>query len=205
MSRARRVSRAQSALERLRFGEARTLNLRDGLPTGAAAARRVEQWLRAKQVEAPGQVLIITGRGANSLEGIAVVRDAVARTLRLLRRKGVVTAFRDHTAGSFVATVAPLRTLFEVPARRRLQPSAHRDGPAPVAGLAPDTLARLRALAARALESLGVQVPTATMVDAEAQRQFSLLAKGAPPGEPLQPWLRNAIERAVNEYDDAGD
>lgn len=204
MSRARRVSRATSGLERLRFGAARTLNLRDGLPTGADAARRVEQWLRAKQVEAPGEVLIITGRGANSVDGIAVVREAVARTLRLLRRKGVITGFRDHTAGSFVVTLAPLRMLFDVPARHRLQPSAHREGPVPVAGLDAETLARLRTLAARALESLGVRVPTASMVDAEAQRQFSLLARSVPPGEALPPWLHAAIERALLEYDDAG-
>lgn len=204
MSRARRVSRAQPALERLRFGAARTLNLREGLPTGADAARRVEQWLRAKQVEAPGEVLIITGRGANSIDGIAVVREAVSRVLRLLRRKGVITAFRDHTAGSLIVTVAPLRALFEVPARRRLQPSAHRDGPPPVAGLDAETMARLRALAARALESLGVRVPVPAMVDAEAQRQFNLLAKSVPPGEPLEPWLRAAIERAISEYDEIG-
>lgn len=191
-------------LEHLRFGAARTLNLREGLPTGADAARRVEQWLRSKQVEAPGEVLIITGRGANSVDGIAVVREAVARVLRLLRRKGVITEFRDHTAGSFIVTVAPLRSLFDVPARRRMQPSAHRDGPTPVEGLDSETAARLRVLAARALESLGLRVPAPTLINAEAQRQFSLLAKSVPPGEPLDAWLRAAIERALSEYDDVG-
>lgn len=204
MSPARRVSRAQSALERLRFGVARTLNLREGLPTGADAARRVEQWLRAKQVETPGEVLIITGRGAGSVDGVAVVREAVVQVLRRLRREGVISAVRDHTAGSFIVTVAPLRALFDVPARRRLQPSAYADDPAPVAGLAPDTVVRLRHLATRALESLGVRAPTAAMVEAEARRQFSLLAKSVPPGVALEPWLRAAIDRAVLEFDDAG-
>ncbi|HSA55372.1 MAG TPA: hypothetical protein VLE53_06685 [Gemmatimonadaceae bacterium] len=204
MSGAGRVTRGQSALERLRFGASRTLNLREGLPTGTEAARRAEQWLRAKQVEAPGEVLIITGRGANSIDGVAVVRESVARTLRMLRRKGVISAFRDHTPGAFVVSVAPLRTLFEAPARRRLQPVGNRGGPAGgVTGLGAATLARLRTLAGRALESLGVRIPTATMIDAESQRQFSLLAKSVPPGEPPEEWLRTAVERALAEYDDA--
>ncbi|MGH7709758.1 MAG: hypothetical protein ACREOG_00650, partial [Gemmatimonadaceae bacterium] len=64
-------SRAPNALYRAfdeaQFGEARTLNLRDGLPSGADAAARADAWLRLKQVEGVREVLVITGRGANSV------------------------------------------------------------------------------------------------------------------------------------------
>src|SRR5258705_116075 len=41
----------QRAFDEARFGAARTLNLRESLPTGAEAARRVESWLRQHQVQ----------------------------------------------------------------------------------------------------------------------------------------------------------
>ena len=48
--------------DELRFGAARTLNLREGLPTVAQAEIRVESWLRLQQAEGGGEVLVITGR-----------------------------------------------------------------------------------------------------------------------------------------------
>jgi hypothetical protein len=201
------VSRVSSALERLRFGPSRTLNLREGLPSGAEAARRAETWLRSRQAEGAREVLIITGRGARSPGGVPVVRDAVARVLRSLRRQGVVSAVREHTAGSVIVTVAPLRALFEAAPSRHAagnrsprQPSVPRQNP--VAGLDVATQACLRRLAVRALESLGVRMPRAAMIDAEARRQFSLLVRSVPPGQSLDAWLRPAIDRALQEFDE---
>jgi hypothetical protein len=118
----------------------------------------------------------------------------------------VVSAVREHTAGSVIVTVAPLRALFEAAPARHAAGAASRPasrGGSPVAGLDPETQARLRRLAARALESLGVRMPGAAMVDTEAQRQFSLLVRSVPPGQPLDGWLRQAIDRALQEFDEA--
>lgn len=199
------LPRLASAFERLRFGPTRTLNVRDTRPTGGEAARRVEQWLRLKQVEGPGALLVITGRGAGSAEGVAVVRDAVARTLRRLARQGVVAAIQEQTAGSFVVTVAPLRALFEAPTRTRARHRAPGTAPAtrPITGLAPASQERLRALARRALEALGVRDAADRMIDDEAERQFSLLAAGAPPGVSADVWIQAAAARAIRDYDDA--
>jgi DNA-nicking Smr family endonuclease len=72
--------------DELRFGKQRTLNLREGLPSAAEAVQRAEQWLREQQVKGREEVLIITGRGVNSIGGIAVIRPAVERLLYSLRR-----------------------------------------------------------------------------------------------------------------------
>lgn len=198
--------RLSAAFERLRFGPARTLNVRDSLPTGQEAAYRVEQWLRTKQLERPGELLIITGRGASSVDGIGVVREAVARALRRLTRLGVVATHKEHTAGAFVVTVAPLRALLEAPSRDRTDKprSALTTRGAAVAGLASDTQERLRGLAVRALETLGIRDPEEAMVDAEMARQFSVLARGIPAGQAVDAWLQAAADEALRELDDGG-
>ncbi|HEX7122033.1 MAG TPA: Smr/MutS family protein [Gemmatimonadaceae bacterium] len=189
-----------SAFERLRFGATRTLNLREGLPSAADAALRLEQWLRTKQLEQPGEVLVITGRGAHSDGGIPVVRETVVRVLRALRRKGVVAQSREQGPGAFIVTLAPLRALLDAPARHRVsvRPPPPRQV---VRGLAPATDALLRRLAITALDSLGVVRPDASLVEAEMQRQFSLLAAALPPGQSPDEWLTAAITRALDEYD----
>ena len=111
----------QQAFDEVRFGAARTLNLRESLPTGAEAARRVEAWLRQHQVQQSAELLVITGRGNNSEAGIAVVREAAIRVFHELRRKGVVEEFAEHTPGSFVVTVAPMRAMLDAAQRRREQ------------------------------------------------------------------------------------
>ena len=66
---ARRISGLgglQQAFDEVRFGAARTLNLRASLPTGSEAAARLERWLRHHQVQQSDEVLVITGRGNNS-------------------------------------------------------------------------------------------------------------------------------------------
>ena len=101
----------ERAFDEGRFGAERTLNLREGLPTGARAAARAEAWLREKQVARAGEVLIVTGRGAGSEGGVPVVREAVQRVLAMLRRGNVVREWREHTAGSFVVVLALLYAL----------------------------------------------------------------------------------------------
>src|ERR671921_2398468 len=100
--RVRGLGGLQRAFDEVRFGAARTLNLRESLPTGAEAARRVEAWLRQHQVQRSGELLVITGRGNNSESGVSVVREATLRVFHELRRKGVVEGFAEHTPGSFV-------------------------------------------------------------------------------------------------------
>src|SRR5215213_5022721 len=109
----------QQAFDEVRFGAARTLNLRESLPTGAEAARRVEAWLRQHQVQQSSELLVITGRGNNSESGIAVVREATLRVFHELRRKGVLQEFAEHTPGSFVVTLAPVRALHDAADRTR--------------------------------------------------------------------------------------
>lgn len=190
------------ALERLRFGPRRTLNVREGGLTGAEAARRVDAWLRGKQVELDGDVLIITGRGAGSHDGIAVVRDATLRVLRSLKRAGVVAAIQDDTAGSFVVTLAPIRSLLEAPVRRKEEAVPGLVRRESLAGLRDHVRDRLRVLAAHSLESLGMHRPSGSMLDAEMARQFSLLLRSAPPGLASETWLEEAIGRGLAGYQD---
>ena len=197
--------RLQSAFERIRFGPSRTLNVRDGLPSAAEATRRVDLWLRMHQAEPTGDVLIITGRGAGSEGGVSINRAAVLRTIAQLRRQGVVAGVREQNAGSFVVTVAPLRALLEAPARRRAERTVTLDRrpTTTIPGLDDDVRVTLRALAARALESLGVRVAAPSLLEAEMARQFSLIVRGAPGGTVSMEWLRRTLRRALSEFDDA--
>jgi hypothetical protein len=90
------------AFDAVTFGPERTLNLRAHLPTRAEALARCEAWLREKQIAGADEVLVITGRGANSVDGVSVVRQAITQLLASLRRRHVLAGFREHTAGSFV-------------------------------------------------------------------------------------------------------
>lgn len=195
-------SQGSSALERLRFGAARTLNLRSRLPTAPEAAARVESWLRSRQVELEGEVLVITGRGRNSIGGVPVVREATRRVLVRLRRAGVVQGFVEDTAGSFVVALAPLRALFDAP-RRRGTPASQLSGKPPsIRGLRAETASQLRHLSALALDSLGVSAPTDAVLEMEMQRQFSLLARALPPSADVERWFERAIVRAIREHED---
>lgn len=189
-----------ASLERVRFGPTRTLNIRASMLTGDESARRVESWLRSKQVELSGDVLVITGRGAGSLGGIPVVKEATRRVLNRLRRLGVVESYGEDTAGSFVVALAPLRSLLEAPARRRTPaPVPTRKG-ANIQGLKADTRERLRYLATRAIDALGVKEPSETLIAGEMVRQFSMIARAAPTGADADQWMDVAIKRAVREY-----
>ena len=191
------------ALDEARFGPHRILNLRDSMPTGADAMARAEAWLRERQVGGAGEVLIVTGRGKGSPGGIAVVRDAVRKTLGVLKRRGVVAGYSDHTAGSFVVTLAPVSTLLDAPRRNRDRdtPTVDPLAPGALGALEPATQRLLRELALRSLDSLGTSL-SGDFVDAEMLRQFSLLAAGVPPGAKGEERLRSAIARAIEEIDE---
>jgi len=201
----RRRASVQQAFDEVRFGPTRILNLREGLPTGPDAVARAEGWLRSKQVELAGEVLVITGRGAGSLGGVPVIRTEVEKLLRRLRRTGVVSSVREHTSGSVAVTLAPLRTLFEGTRRKRDIDRETRAPPnVPVFGaLEPETRTTLHQLARRAIETLGVRSPTEQMIRAEMERQFALLTRTIPREEFSERAFAGALVRALDEYNDA--
>jgi hypothetical protein len=191
------------AFDEARFGAERTLNLRASMPTADEATRRAEAWLRQQQIAQAGDVLVITGRGKGSHDGVSVVREAVIRVLHTLKRKGVVASHEEHTAGSFVVTLAPISALLEAPRRQR---DARRErgvphpAPPPLEALQPETRELLRDLAARALDHLGVH-DREPFLEGEMVRQFSVLAAGIPRGVERERWLREAIRKAMEAYD----
>ena len=87
----------QKAFDELRFGPLRTLNLRDGLPSADEARDRADRWIRTKQVERAGELLVITGRGNNSENGVGRIRQSVLALLPSLRRRNVITGWEEHT------------------------------------------------------------------------------------------------------------
>ena len=187
------------ALDELRFGPQRTLNLRDNLPTAAEAVRRAEAWLREQQVRGSAEVLVITGRGSQSVGGIAVIKAAVEKLLYSLRRRGIVASHREHNPGAFVVEMAPLRSLVEAPARRR-ERAADRRAVANLSGLSHESLQLLRDLAARSLEALGV-LATEEQLSDEMQRHLRAIAPGLPGGERMEAQLRVALKSAIADYD----
>jgi len=186
------------ALDEARFGRERTLNLRATLPRPKDAEVRCEAWLRERQVAKSDELLVITGRGINSWDGESVVRETIVRLLGSLRRRGVVDAWHEHTPGSFVVTVAPLRALRESPRRSGERRRVTTD-PVALRGIAPATRARLRELAQLALEQLGIRETDAFLED-EMVAQFSILARGVPEGPDREQRLRAAIERTIDDY-----
>jgi hypothetical protein len=191
-----------AAFDALRFGREQTLDLRSSLPTGVEAARRAEIFLRERQVTGAREVLVITGRGNQSLDGVPVVRPAVAALLAKLRRRGVVADWKEHTPGSFVVVPASIRTLLEAPRRHRTPVAPTPLDPAEFAGLAASTRRVLRRLAIRSLAALGAPDGESFVQD-EMQRQFSILAASVSAGPHREARLRAAAERALDEMDDA--
>lgn len=191
----------QRAFDEVRFGASRTLNLRESLPTGAEAARRVEAWLRQHQVQQSAELLVITGRGNNSQGGIAVVREAAIRVFHELRRKGVVDAFVEHTPGSFVVTLAPIAAMVDAANRRTAQEVAAAPPAAPtLAALEEETRRALRVLAERSLDALGIR-ERGPFVESEMLRLFGTLAPSVGSASEREAQLRMAIRHAMSELD----
>jgi hypothetical protein len=191
----------QQAFDEVRFGAERTLNLRESLPTGDEAARRLDNWLRQHQVQKSDELLVVTGRGNNSQDGVSVVREATIRVFHELRRKGVVREFVEHTPGSFVVTVAPMAAMLEAGKRRREQqaPPAPAEPPS-LTALDVTTRDRLRVLAERSLDALGVR-ERGPFVESEMLRLFGMLASSAGDGADREQRFRAAIESAMRELD----
>lgn len=195
------LEKVWKALDDAHFGTAQILNLRESLPTAADARFRAESWLREQQVRGSKEVLIITGRGNNSPGGVSVVREAVVRLLSALRRRGVVSEWREHTPGSFAVRPAPLTALLDAPLRRNGRAdSVNTPVSASLQGLEPETIALLAQLAQRSLETLGVR-ETEKFVAAEMQTKFNAIAAGVTPGVEGEARLRDAIRAALDELD----
>jgi hypothetical protein len=190
------------ALDEAQFGQKNTLNLRESLPTAADARFRTEAWLRERQVSRVSEVLVITGRGNQSPNGVSPVREAIVALLPSLRRRGVVSEWREHSAGSFVVKLASISSLLDAPRRKRDRNSdTTASNPKALEGLEASTLALLRRLAVRSLESLGVRDPT-NYVEAEMLSKFNSLAGGITPGTEGETRLREAIAAALDHLDE---
>lgn len=193
----------QQAFDEVRFGGTRTLNLRTFLPSASEAAARVDNWLRQHQMQNTAEVLVITGRGNNSEDGISVVREASIRTFHSLEKKGVIAGFAEHTAGSFVVTLAPVKAMHAAAARRNnptpLPPPA---APPTLSVLGERTRAELRVLAERSLDTLGVR-DRKPFLETEMLRLFGVLGAKMGDGSAAERErrLRDAIAAAMEEYD----
>ena len=195
------LSGLRQAFDEARFGPQRTLNLRETLPTAAAAATRTEAWLRQQQVDRADEVLVITGRGNKSFAGVSVVREAVMRLLYTLKRRGVVTGHEEHTPGSFVVRLAPIAALWESPKRNKGRGVAPPPATPPsLDDLDDESRTLLRHLAERALEGIGIK-DTATFLQGEMLKQFGAIAAtiGDAPGRERR--LRAALRAALDQHE----
>jgi hypothetical protein len=178
----------QQAFDEVRFGGARTLNLRESRPTGAEAARRLEAWLRHHQVQQSGELLVITGRGNNSEAGIAVVRETSLACStsspqgrrRELRRAHARFVRRDRRTD---AGDSPTPGAEASHCRCRPLPRPR------LSALDESTRERLRILAERSLDVLGVR-ERGPFVESEMLRLFGELAAGVGDGPGREARLR---------------
>jgi hypothetical protein len=191
----------QKAFDDVRFGPSRTLNLRESLPTGEEARARADSWIRGKQVERAGELLIVTGRGNGSEGGVAVVRQTILALFPSLRRRNVITKWEEHTAGSFIVTLAPVAAMFEAPRRRR-EPAVAAAIPASLSALQPETLSLLRDLAVASLMLLGVH-HAERFVESEMTTKFSQLTAALSGAEDPERELRAAIRHAIEELEES--
>ncbi len=194
-----------SAFDEANFGHDRTLNLRESLPSADQARRRAEAWLRMHQVMRSENVLVITGRGNQSINGVGVIKEAITALLHSLRRRGVVKSWAEHTPGSVVVTLAPVSTLLGTPKRNRVEESNDRQQPVLLspsfAGLNPETASLLRQVAVRTIESLGVR-KTELFVRDEMQKTFATLSKTLPATVDREATLRRALRSALDDLDE---
>jgi len=190
------------AFDEAAFGPKNTLNLRESLPTAADARHRAEAWLRERQISRASEVLLITGRGNQSPGGVSAVRAAIVALLPGLRRRGVVSEWREHSPGSFVVKLGSISSLLDAPRRKRDRATvATLADPESLAQLDAKTLSLLRRLAVRSLESLGVR-DIDQFVDAEMLSKFNSLAAGIVPGVDGEVRLREAISAALEQLDE---
>jgi hypothetical protein len=192
-----------NALDEAAFGAERILNLREMLPTAVEARAKTDVWLRSRQVMKPQEVLIITGRGNQSVGGVGIIRQEILGMLPSLRRRGVVESWKEHTPGSIIVKLAPMSALLLASKRRRDGSNAMPEeaDPKSLGALDSKTLKLLRQLAVQNLESLGVN-DSRPYVEQEMVRTFSALAASVPAGENREERLNAAIRRAIDEVSD---
>jgi hypothetical protein len=190
------------AFDESEFGTKNILNLRESLPSAADARFRTEAWLRERQISRAAEVLVVTGRGNQSPGGVSAIRESILSLLPRLRRRGVVTEWREHSPGSFVVKLASISALLDAPRRRRDR-SASTPAPRPesIKQLDQSTLELLRRLAIRSLESLGVR-DTEKFVESEMLSKFNSLAASIAAGPEGEERLRGAIRSALEHLDD---
>lgn len=196
-----RLDPVWKAFDEAQFGAKNSLNLRDSLPTAADATFRAESWLRERQVSGAKEVLLITGRGNQSPDGVAVVRTAILNLMPTLHRRGVVSEWHEHSPGSLVVKLQPISALLNAPRRRRDSGQQTAIDPHALAALDKTTLRLLRNLAIRSLDSLGVRDPE-KFVEAEMLEKFNSLAASIPPGEGSEERLQMAITTALEQLDE---
>lgn len=191
----------RQAFDEARFGSARTLNLRESLPTAADATTRAEAWLRQRQMDRADEVLIITGRGNRSHGGVSLVRESIIRLLHALKRRGVVAGHQEHTQGSFVVALAPVSALWESPKRNRGRGVAPPPSTPPSLDLLDDeSRTLLRHLAERALEGLGIK-DTAQFLEGEMLKQFGAIAASIGDAPGREERLKAAIRLAMDQHE----
>ena len=190
----------RQAFDEARFGASRTLNLRESLPTAVEATTRAEAWLRQQQVQHSGEVLVITGRGNNSPTGVSPVREAVIRLLHSLKRRGVVSGHQEHTSGSFVVTLAPVRELWDAPKRHRERKTPPPSTPPSLDTLSDETRRLLRDLAERSLDTLGIR-EREPFIHSEMLKQFGAVAASIEPGPDREASLDRALRLALEQYE----
>ena len=184
------------ALDVARFTERNILNLRESLPSPADAAIRAERWIRQKQVEAVDEVLVITGRGNNSDNGISPVREAIVRLIASLRRRNVVDRYEEHTPGSFSIRLAPIGAMVDAPRRRREREARPASEPLPELSAANRRM--LRDLAERTLEGLGIK-QTHDFLEAEMYRQLRAISDAVGSGPNRDERVRAALRAALDQ------
>ena len=189
----------------MEFGAERTLNLRDAFVTGADATFRTDSWLRQRHALSREPVLIVTGRGNGSAEGIPVIKESVIAVLHKLRRKGVVASWREHTAGALVVDLGSMNDMLTAPRRHRdsRREKAQSDSSRPKEtffGLEGETVALLRRLAEKTIFDLGVQ-DGGDLIESEMVEKLSVLVRGLPVDGDRESALRAVIIRAIEELD----
>jgi hypothetical protein len=196
MKRPKNTAGLARALDTIQFGERNILNLRESLPSAAGAAQRAEQWLRQKQVEAVGDVLIVTGRGNNSDNGVSPVREAIIRVIASLRRRNILERYEEHTPGSFSIRLASIGAMVDAPRRRRERERPKSTEPLPE--LSPSNRRLLRDLAERSLEGLGIK-QTHEFLETEMQRQLRAISGALGDGPDREGRLRAALRAALDQ------
>lgn len=192
------------AFDETEFGAGRTLNLRDSMPTAAEARFRADNWLRQQQALGRDELLIVTGRGKGSANGIPVVKAEIVALLHILRRQGVVRSWREQSQGAIAVVPASMTELLSAPRRHR-DSKREKEAPNSVTqptmvfpGLAAETTKLLRELAEGSLTELGIQDLTG-LVENEMTRQLSLLVRSLPEHGDREKALRAVIIRAIEE------